>query len=131
MTSPWITSLYASILGLLMIGLAVRVIRQRRRARVPIGDGGDKELRKRIRVHGNAIENIPILVILLFLFEANGGPSWLVHGFGVVCVLARLAHAFGYSRTSGPSLGRTCGVGGSWVTLILLALGNIWLFATA
>jgi len=131
MSPPWISGLYASLLGLLLLCLAVRVTFRRRVARVPIGDGDDKELRKRIRVHANAVENIPIIILLLFFFETGGGASWLVHVFGGYAFVSRLAHAFGYSRTSRPSAGRFIGMVGAWSLIPILSIANLWLFIAA
>jgi uncharacterized protein len=60
-----ITAFYAALLAPLFILLAVRVIRQRRGARVAIGDGGDKLLLRRMRVHANFAEYVPFALVLM------------------------------------------------------------------
>ncbi|HFC29746.1 MAG TPA: MAPEG family protein, partial [Oceanospirillales bacterium] len=55
-----ITSLYASILGILMIFLAFRVANFRKEKQVGLGDNGDSKGMKLIRTHANAVEYIPI-----------------------------------------------------------------------
>jgi len=42
------------------------------------GDGGDSILFKRSRIHGNFVENAPLMAVILFAAEALGlGDSWL------------------------------------------------------
>ncbi len=42
------------------------------------------ELQTAIRVHGNAIEYIPISLILLLLMEMNGAQVWMIHICGLI-----------------------------------------------
>jgi hypothetical protein len=51
MTPPIVTSLYAGVLVLILVGLSMRVIRVRRGQRIGIGDGNDEDLARRIRAH--------------------------------------------------------------------------------
>ncbi len=55
-----ITLLYAGLCTLLVVLLAGRVVQWRFRHKIGIGDGGDRELLKRVRVHANAVENMPL-----------------------------------------------------------------------
>jgi len=112
-----ITLLYAGLCTLLVLGLAFRVIARRLKAKVGIGDGGDHELQRRIRVHANAVEYLPLALILLGGMELNGYPNAVIHGFGATLLLSRLLHAWGLSRISGASPGRFVG---TLVTLLLM-----------
>ncbi|MGR9088197.1 MAG: MAPEG family protein [Gammaproteobacteria bacterium] len=47
-----ISSLYASLLALLIVWLSLRVIMIRRTKKVRLGDGGEPELQTAIRAHG-------------------------------------------------------------------------------
>ena len=115
-----ITGLYAALCAILVVGLALRVVMHRFRHRIGIGDGGDKSLVQLIRVHGNAIENVPLALLLLLLLELNQtAPLWL-HVFGIVLVLGRIVHAFGLSRSTG-GLGL---VGGRQLDIEDLALAH-------
>ena len=60
-----VTALYASLLALVFLGLSFNIIRLRRLLRVGVGDGGEKELSKAIRIHGNFSEYMPLALILL------------------------------------------------------------------
>jgi hypothetical protein len=123
-----ITALYAGLTGLLFLGCVIQVVRQRVRAGVGIGDGGDEGLLRAIRVHGNLAEYAPIVLLLLLVCELNGGRPWLLHVLGGVFVLSRLAHAYGLSRSAGRSPGRFAGTVGTWAVLLALALLNLWPF---
>jgi uncharacterized membrane protein YecN with MAPEG domain len=120
-----ITALYASLLGLLLIALAVPVIRLRRVNRVDVGDGGNQDLLRAIRVHGNAAEHVPIALILMLVYELNQGSPAVLHAYGGLFFLARALHAWGLSRIEGPSFGRTYGVLGTWIVVIGLAVANL------
>jgi uncharacterized membrane protein YecN with MAPEG domain len=112
-----ITLLYAGLCTLLVLFLAGRVIVGRRGKRVGIGDGGDHELQRRIRVHANAIEYLPLALLLLGGMELNGYPDAVIHGFGATLLVSRLLHAWGLSRHSGVSQGRFLG---TLLTLLLM-----------
>src|SRR5438132_7062924 len=126
---PAITALYAGILGLLLIALAVRVSGLRLSFKILLGDGGDARLARAIRVHGNAVEWIVPALLLLLLAELNRAPVLLLHACGIALVVGRLLHAAGLSATGGSSFGRFVGSGLTWVVLTLLALWDIWAFA--
>ena len=59
-----ITSVYASLSALLIVRLALLVIKLRRKNRVSVGDGGIEKLQLVIRAHANAVEWIPITLML-------------------------------------------------------------------
>ena len=126
-----ITGLYAALCAILVVALALRVVMHRVRHRIGIGDGGDKALGQLIRVHGNAIENVPLALLLLLLLELNQtAPLWL-HVFGIVLVLARIVHAFGLSRSTGASSRRFLGTLLTWVTMLVMAVLLLWQFLVA
>lgn len=94
MTS-YITAQFAAILGLLMIVLAMNVSRIRIKEKVSLGDGGIKPLIGAMRAHGNAFESIPIIIILLFFYETQGGNPQVIWTIGVVYTISRFLHAWG------------------------------------
>jgi uncharacterized protein len=117
-----ITALYAGLLALLFVVLAARVIRGRYRDRVELLDGGMPDLARRIRVHANFAEYVPLSLIVMATVEANGARPWIVHGLGVVLVAARLGHAWGLQTSTGPSAGRA---GGMVATFAVLVTGGL------
>jgi uncharacterized membrane protein YecN with MAPEG domain len=75
------TSTYAAILSLLYVFLSVRVVGLRRAIGVGLTDGGNKLLLRRIRIHANFAEYVPVAVILMILAESQRGPAMMLHSF--------------------------------------------------
>ena len=123
-----ITSLYASILALLVIFLAYKVVNFRQTKSVGLGDNGDKDGMRAIRVHANAVEYIPMMIILMGIYEANGGSTIMLHIIGAVAVIARILHATGLSKSAGTTFGRFVGTLLTWITTLVLAGLNIYHF---
>lgn len=95
-----VSALYVVLGAIFIIKFSLDVVRLRRQYRVSIGDGGVSDLQLAIRVHGNAVENIPIAVMLLVMMEMNGADMVLLHLLGVLFFLGRLMHFHGLrSRT--------------------------------
>ena len=115
-----ITLTIAAAAAVLHIWLAGRVSQLRNRHKVSIGDGGNEALHRRIRAHGNYIENMPIVLILLALVELAGGDPRILWGAAIIFIVARLLHAFGMDRTP-PSKLRMFGMMGSILALVILA----------
>ena len=116
-----ITLLYASLCTILVVFLAIRVVLWRFKHKIGIGDGGDKELLKRMRAHGNAVENMPLALILLGGMELNGYSGTIIHSFGAVLFASRVAHAIGLSMSSGTSVGRFAGSAFTWLLMLTMA----------
>jgi len=108
---PRIVPFYAALLALLFIALAFRVIRERVRARVGVGDAGDPMLLRAMRVHANFAEYVPLALLLLAFMELQGTAAALLHGLCVALLAGRLSHAFGVSRQPEPLLFRRIGMG--------------------
>ena len=106
-----VSALYAAILGLLAATLTVRVILCRVRTGVQAGDGGNAQLAQAIRAHANLAEQAPLALLLMVLAEVAGAPAIVVHSLGVVLVVARLANAWGLSRSLGATQPRQAGAG--------------------
>ena len=94
-----ITALYAGLLVPLFLFLSFRVIGGRRGARVAVGDGGDKDLLRRMRVHANFAEYVPLALVLIGLAESLSTDARLLHLLGIALVLGRIVHAYGVSQT--------------------------------
>lgn len=113
-----ITALYAGLLALLYVVLALRVIGVRRGARIAIGDGGDATLLRRIRVHANFAEYVPLALVLVALAESLKSDPRLLHGFGMLLILGRLVHAFGVSQAKENFTLRVTGMMATFTVLI-------------
>jgi len=123
-----LTGFYASLLGLLYLGLSINIIRIRLSAKIGIGSNGNDVLAKRVRVHGNFSEYVPLALILLGCYEINGASALMLHILGGVLLLARVSHAIGLSKTIGSSLPRLMGVLSTFAVLLVLSIENIRLF---
>jgi uncharacterized membrane protein YecN with MAPEG domain len=113
-----ITAFYASLLAVLFLILSVRVIGWRRERHVELGDGEDRELLRRMRVHANFAEYVPLTLILMALAESMVPPYILLHLVGLLLLAGRLVHAYGLSQT--PQILRYRVLG---MTLTMTALG--------
>ena len=121
MNFPIVTALYAALSTLLVIALALRVVQLRARHKIGLGDGGERRLQQAMRVHANAIENLPLALILLLLLELAGTGATLLHVCGASLLVARGLHAWGFSLRSGPSFGRFVGTALTWIVMLAMA----------
>jgi uncharacterized membrane protein YecN with MAPEG domain len=94
-----ITAFYASLLAALYLLLSIRVIGWRRMHRVELGDGNDRELLRRMRVHANFAEYVPFTLLLMALAESMAPPRPLLHLVGLMLVAGRILHAYGLAQT--------------------------------
>ena len=117
------SALYAALLALLIVWLALNVIGKRRQYKVSTGDGGQHQLKIAIAAQSNAIEYIPIAVLLLFALEYNGANLLMVHALGLALLTGRLVHARGL--LSEVLKVRVLGMKITLYTIIALALLNI------
>jgi len=121
-----ITGLYGGLCGLLIIALAFRVVRFRRSEKVGLGSAGKHHAEVLIRSHANAIEYIPIALLLLLVAELNGLAHGWLHLLGGIFVLARLLHAIGLTAgRGGYHPGRFIGTALSWLVIAALAAVDI------
>lgn len=114
-----ITAVWTALIALWILQLMLQVVRLRWTRKVGLGDGGDKDLAKAIRIHGNAIETMPIALLLMFGYELGGGLPWLLHVCGTTLLASRVLHATGLRRSSGTSAGRMLG-SILWATVVVV-----------
>lgn len=117
-----VTAFYAGLLTPLFVLLSIRVIRQRRDARVGIGHGDDAVLLRRMRVHANFAEYVPLALLLMGLLESMGTSRHLLHGLGIALVAGRLVHAYGVSQTKENLTLRVTGMTLTFAVLVIAAL---------
>lgn len=92
------TPVYAAVLGLGFVGLSFLTLGLRRKNKIALGDGGNPQLLRAIRVHSNFAEYVPMALILIYLTESIGSPIYLIHFLGVSLLIGRLSHAWGVSH---------------------------------
>ncbi|MCL9777413.1 MAPEG family protein [Vibrio methylphosphonaticus] len=119
-----VTALYASLLAVLMIWLSVQVIKQRRSNQVAYADGGVEGLQIARSAHGNAVDYIPITLILMALVEFNGAPLLWVHIMGCAFIIGRVLHAHGI--LSKKFKGRVLGMQLTLAVMLGLIISNLF-----
>lgn len=123
-----IAGFYVALGALLILALAVRVMWLRNASAIRLGSGGDATLERAIRAHANAVEYLPVALLLLVLLALEQTrPAWL-HGFGIVLIVARILHAIGLSTHSGRSFGRMAGAGLTVLVMLAMAILLLWRF---
>jgi uncharacterized membrane protein YecN with MAPEG domain len=120
-----ITALYAGILALIVIALAINVTAHRVKLRVPLGDGGNAQMRRMIRLHGNAAEYIPLALVLMAIYELNGGGHMALHIIGVALIAGRVFQTWGMWATDQTNIGRQIGQSLTWLSVAALAVLNL------
>lgn len=103
------TALYAGLLGLYAIWLAMQVIRARHTYRVALGTP-HRMVERAARAHGNFSEYAPLGLVLIGLCEINGLPAWAVHALGTALVAGRVVHGIGIAREPENMRWRTVGM---------------------
>ena len=118
-----ITPVYAGFLTLLYLILSFRVIAARRAQGVGLGDGGNNDVLRRIRAHGNFAEYVPLTLLLMAFAELQSQSIWIVHTMGALLIAGRSLHAIGVSRGFGNL--RVAGMFLTFCALIAGALVNL------
>ena len=93
-----IVPIYAAIFGLMFVYLSICVIKQRRSAKVSIGDGDNPALRKAIAVHNNFSQYVPLALLLIAFVELNHASAAITHGLCACLLISRVAHAYGLAQ---------------------------------
>jgi uncharacterized membrane protein YecN with MAPEG domain len=123
-----VTALYAALLGLLFGVLTLLVVKGRIGSGVMLGTGEDRRLYRAVRAHANFAEFVPLALLLMALNEGLRVSSFLLHGLGIVLVLARVLHAIGLSREPDLRAGRGPG---AVLTLAVIIVASLTLLSRA
>lgn len=122
-----ITTITAALLTILYVVLALRVINLRRTGVGPsVGTGENEQFVRAVRAHGNLGEYAPLFLILLGLYEAQGGHYLITTAVAATFVVGRLLHAIGFGLI-GRGPGRTLGMVLTNTALLSLAGLCLWL----
>ena len=125
---PAITALYAGLLGLMSVAIAVAVGRVRASTGISVGDGGNLELIAAMRRHANFIEFVPLALILIGLLELDGVGSTAIHALGAGLVFARVCHAVGFRTDDSLKALRPIGAIGSTLVLVISSIWAVTIF---
>lgn len=104
-----VTAFFAGVLGFWILILQWQVIRFRRSVGVSLGAGPENRGERVIRAHGNAVETIPIFLVLLGLAEGLATPTWVVGLLAALFSAGRLMHGLHF-LDMGPSRLRVFGM---------------------
>ncbi len=87
----------AFVLPLIVIWFALwmGVTSSRPNYNASIGDAGSPDLLLKIRRHGNFIEWVPFVLLLMLLAEAQGAGRLWLQVAGALLLIGRIAHPFG------------------------------------
>ena len=121
-----VTTLYAAILGILLVVLSDLVSRIRKKAKISLGSSGDPILERAVRAHGNFVEYVPLALILLLLLETQGAGTGMLHALGGTLLAGRLLHVYGMVRPDSIVAGRFWGTGLTWLMILCTSLLNLW-----
>jgi uncharacterized membrane protein YecN with MAPEG domain len=132
LVTPSVSALAAGVLIILQMLLLLFTARGRQRARQSLGDGGDEDLTRAVRRHGNLAENAAIFLICAALYEMMGGERMWVEVLCGAFVIGRLSHALGLSMKNTVNVFRLLGVAltvaagvAVGVRLVLMGLGAV------
>lgn len=117
-----ITLLYAGVLSIFFLVLSARIVQMRRSGGPSLGDGGNPVMLRRIRAHANFSEYVPFILLMLGFLEASHLNAYLLHGFGITLLIARLLHGYALSFTESFEFGRASGTA---LTFLLLFVGGL------
>lgn len=92
MISLPISSIAALCGGILILLLTIKVVQLSRRGGVVLGDNNDRIMEKAIRGHANAVEQLPIALILMGLAELQGGNTVLLTVCAIILITGRVLH---------------------------------------
>ena len=98
--APIVSAVTAGALILIQMALALLVVLARRKNRQSLGDGGNADVLRAARRHGNLAENAAIFVAGFTLLELIRGSSSTLEILCTIFVLGRISHAIGLSLTN-------------------------------
>ncbi|KZD00363.1 MULTISPECIES: MAPEG family protein [unclassified Thalassospira] len=122
----FITAVFVLMLTVLSLMVSIR----RAQLNVLSGDGDDNTLRRRIRAHGNFVENAPLCILLILAIEAILATSTIIWVVAAILIASRILHAIGTltrsKRIIAPAMVMqhiTLAICGVW--LLIQSLGNL------
>lgn len=110
LSAPIVSAATAGVLIIIQMLLLFAVVVVRRRDKQSLGDGGNADLLRATRRHGNFAENAAIFVVALALFEIVSGERMTTEIYAGVFIAGRVLHAIGLSLKNTSNLARVLGV---------------------
>jgi uncharacterized protein len=121
-----ITPFYAALLALIFLILSIRTLRMRRALAIAVGDAGNAQMLRAMRVHANFAEYVPLALILFYFTELHGAPMMLNHLLGAGLLIGRLSHAFGVAAVKENYRYRIFGMASTFTPMLIAAAYILW-----
>ncbi|PCJ90722.1 MAG: glutathione S-transferase [Hyphomicrobiales bacterium] len=118
-----IVGIYTALNTFILVWLSHATGNLRRKHRISIGDGGNKHLTRIMRGHANAIENMPITLLMLAIAALIGTPIFVLHIMGILFTIGRVLHAWHFIQEDASMKSRFAGFGLSFIVSAILAFG--------
>ena len=120
MTTPLqIAAFYVALNALIALLLAMNVGRVRGATKTMFGDGGHAVLQQAIRAHGNNIEYVPFVLVMIVTLALMQGSVIVLHVVGIMLTVGRIAHGIGLARNPGVSIGRGLGTALTYLAFLV------------
>jgi uncharacterized protein len=123
---PTIVPIYAALLALFFVYLSIKIVRQRHSLKIGLGDAGNKDILRAMRVQANFAEYVPLSLLMIYLVEQSGVYAWFTHFLCMSLLVGRLLHAYGLSQSKENFKFRTVGMALTFTVLIASALHLLW-----
>jgi uncharacterized membrane protein YecN with MAPEG domain len=120
-----VVGLYAGLNALILLWIGGSTGLLRAKYKISIGDGGNLHMTRILRGHANAIENVPIALILMTIMAIMGAPALALHGLGIALTVGRFFHAMHFIKEDAPGWQRHFGASLSLLVVFLSAIGII------
>lgn len=101
MDIPYTAATVGAVLLIMQLVFMISTGTHRGKKMIGVGVGEDKDLERKMRRHGNLVENAAIFIVVLALTEGILGGGVAVTAFGALFVLARFSHAAAFSSLEG------------------------------
>jgi uncharacterized membrane protein YecN with MAPEG domain len=122
MQSLPVTTLYILPLGIIWFALWMGVSSARSALACSIGDANNPALLQKIRRHGNFIEWVPFVLVLMIVNEAQGTSAPWLHAAGSFLLIGRIAHPFGLAIDNAGHALRYVGNGTNMLAVAILLI---------
>lgn len=122
-----VTLVYSALLVFVFLFLSIRIIRLRRSLKIGVGDSGNKQMVRAMRVHSNFAEYVPLTLLMLYFLENQNVSSYLIHFLGISLVLGRISHAYGMSQEIENFKFRIAGMAVTFTILFICSIYLLWI----
>jgi uncharacterized membrane protein YecN with MAPEG domain len=122
-----VTPIFAAVMALMFLILSINTVRMRWKTRVSVGDGGNKEMQRAIRAHGNFIEYVPITLLLMLFLEMRTVSIYVIIALGAALLVGRCCHALALLGSLKYFKFRVVGM---TLTFVTLFISSVWLLIT-